>query len=66
MQNGLQGNYPNRKIFWKTQDGRTQIIRYCDGVFGLEYDEKEVMPETTFDRVQAYVWAEFIDWAPKE
>lgn len=62
MQNELQGNTPGRKVFWESHDGRTQIIRYCHGVFGLEYDGNEVMPETTFEKIQSYAWSEFIDW----
>jgi len=54
------GNLPGRRVFWASSDGRTEIIRHCDGVFGLEYDGREVMPEASFERINAYAWAEFI------
>lgn len=57
----LQSNAPGRKVFWESHDGRTKIIRYCHGVFGLQYDGRDVMEESTFEKIQAYVWAEFID-----
>lgn len=56
------GNIPGRRVFWRSEDGRTQIIRYCHGVFGLEYNGREVMPEATFERINAYAWAEFISF----
>lgn len=49
------------QIFWETPDRRTKIIRYCHGVFGLEHDGVAVMEETTFERINAYTWAEFIN-----
>lgn len=55
-------NIPGRRAFWKSPDGRTAIIRYCAGIFGLEYDGREVMPEASFERINAYAWAEFIDF----
>ena len=57
--NGIESNQPGRKVFWS--NGNTEIIRYCHGVFGLEHEGRAVMPETTFERAQAYAWAEFID-----
>ncbi len=56
----LQSNAPGRRVFWETHDGRTRIIRYCHGVFGLEHDGRDVMHEGAFEKVNAYAWAEFI------
>lgn len=56
----MQSNLPGRKVFWRSPDGRTEMIRYCDGVFGLEYDGNAVMPEASFEKINAYTWAEFI------
>lgn len=60
MESQQFGNLPGRRVFWASADGRTEIIRYYDGVFGLEYDGREVMPEASFERINAYAWAEFI------
>lgn len=46
-------------VFWKSPDGKTQIIRHCDRVFELMHDGVKVMPTSTFERLTAYVWAEF-------
>jgi len=54
----IDGHLPGRSVFWT--DGKVAIIRYCDGVFGLEYNGNEVMPEATFEAVNHYAWAEFI------
>ena len=63
MKPGKQfGNLPGPRTFWTSEDGRTRIIRHCHGVFTLEHDGREVMPQGTFERICRYVWAEFIDW----
>jgi hypothetical protein len=54
------GNMPGRTVFWQSEDRRTEIIRYCHGVFGLEHEGRTVMPETTFEVVTRYVHAEFL------
>lgn len=46
-------------IFWQSSDKRTKLLRSCHGVFVLEYDDNEVM-FGTFERLNAYLWAEFI------
>ena len=55
----MKGNSPGRSVFWKT--GKLEIIRFCHGVFTLEYEGLEVMPQGTFEAVHRYAMSEFLD-----
>jgi hypothetical protein len=37
-----------------------KILRHFEGCYSLTYFDKAVMPETSFDAITDYVWAEFI------
>lgn len=44
-------------VFWT--NGRVTLYRYCDGVFELFCEGVPVMPVGPFERLNAYLWAEF-------
>lgn len=54
-----------KRLFWESQNKRTQIIRHCDVAFELIHDGITVM-EGRFEPLCKYVWAEFIDWPGRE
>jgi len=37
-----------------------KIVRHFEGCYSLTYRGKPVMPETSFEVLTRYVWAEFI------
>lgn len=43
---------------WKQSEA--EIIRHFEGCYTLIYRGKPVMPETSFEVLTRYVWAEFI------
>ena len=43
--------------FWT--NGRLEIYRHCDRVFELRCNGEQVMPIGSFERINAYLWAEF-------
>ncbi len=44
-------------VFWT--NGRLMIFRHCDSVFELFCNDVAVMPINTFEKINAYLWAEF-------
>lgn len=44
-------------IFWA--NGGLAIVRHCDGVYELTYEDSPVMPPCSFDLCARYAWAEF-------
>ena len=44
-------------VFWS--NGRLVLYRYCDSVFELFCDGISIMPIGTFEKLCAYMWAEF-------
>lgn len=49
-------------VFWRSADGRVEIVRHCDGVFELLCEGVPVMPPSRFEPISEYVWAEFPPW----
>lgn len=49
---------PQTGPFW--QGERVSIIRHCEGVFTLEWnDGVQIMGPCSFERITAFVWLEF-------
>jgi len=44
-------------VFWT--NGILTIFRHCDKVFELFIDGVSVMPITTFEKINKYIWLEF-------
>lgn len=51
------GHTPRPTVFWT--NGRSTLIRHCEGVFELLHDGVLVMPPGPFEKVNAYLWSEF-------
>lgn len=49
-------------VFWRSADGRVEIIRHYEGLYELVCEGVAVMPPCGFDLCASYVWAEFPPW----
>lgn len=50
---------PPGGVFWRSVDGRVEIVKHCDSVYELLCDGVAVMPPCRFEACADYVWAEF-------
>lgn len=44
---------------WSWNSGRVSLVKHCDSVFELLCDGIPVMPVGSFEKLTAYLWAEF-------